>query len=111
MEARLKGRINQMIHYVGQNFSKSISLDLLPFIEIDSTKHVIVSMVYHDINMYHSTSFQSIGIPPKIAVGPDVHSIQYEVVVMGGFNANLRYSGTIRVDRLILLNLAKQLLK
>lgn len=101
-----------MRHYVGQNFTKSVTLDLLPFAELNPTMIYTVNMVYHDINMYHSSSFQTIGIPPKIAVGPDVYSIQYEV---GSINhSNGRYtsiSGNIRVDRLILLNLAKQLLK
>ncbi len=101
-----------MRHYIGQNFTKSVTLDLLPFAELNPTMMYTVNMVYHDVNMYHSTSFQTMGIPPKIAVGPDVYSIQYEIVSLNHSNGQcVSVYGNIRVDRLILLNLAKQLLK
>lgn len=105
-----------MIQKVGQDFSKSIKLNLLPHIKVP-TGYLRIRIDWitndpHQITQYNSTEFNGGNDTLDIIVGRDVHSITFWVHRHNSYPANppVNYHTTIRIDHLLLLNLACKLI-
>lgn len=97
----------------GEDFTSSIILNLLPGITLPYDMYQIdaryITECGGQMDMHHM-SMMSSGIDLKAKFGRDVREISFLVRNQGG-NVEIHYRYDLRLDRLILLNLAHQLLK
>lgn len=99
--------------YIGQDFTKSVTLNLMPGISLPPMIYQVnISYVTIDkqIMNYTSNSFMSTQ-DMTFVIAHDVRDISVEIIKYGAFSSDIKANYSIRVDLLILLNLAVQLIK
>jgi hypothetical protein len=102
-----------MSHHIGHLFDTQINLDLIPHI-FTSVNFLSIQIDWESTqsSSYDSTSYNSFGAGGlNITVGPDVRSLHVKIVrTIGSSLVPTVYEYTLRVDQLLLLNMAIQLL-
>lgn len=105
------------INSIGQDFSSSIKLELFPGIDIPNEfYHVTIQYISDKFNLteMHFSSFSSNNRSLHLHMGCDVYSISVTIESYNTsfFNKNHSYFHySLRVDQLMLLNMAEKLLK
>lgn len=99
------------VEHVGQIFNRPIQLSLVPGLDLPSSYYQVHIQYTTELNtatINHNSAFVSTS-KLNIIMGNDVRSI---TVLINDLNrAHTYYHYTIRVDHLILLNLAEKLIK
>jgi hypothetical protein len=112
---------HQLMGYqkIGQDFSKSIILNIIPHEQpLGGVYQVQIDWISQPNDpISRATEFNSdtfvtdVNRSINVMVGIDVYSISYVIVPLTNVHLPLKYfNGTIRTDRLILLNFAEKLL-
>ena len=100
---------------IGHYFPRETVLNLLPHLRVDrGYLRCRIDWISHDqLTEFNSTEFNTDRDNLDIMVGSDVHSITVLLHRHNSFPSNtpIYYHYTIRIDHLILLNLAVKLLK
>lgn len=105
-----------MIQFIGEDFSQQYKLNLNPgndlpkgYFQIEITWVSIISTT----QIQNFTSYNTFDSEVDIIVGKDVHNIDYKIRRHNSFPSGVLVNlfGSIRIDRLILLNLASKLIK
>lgn len=98
---------------VGDDFTSSIILDVLPGADIPSGIYYVEIIYNNQYQFNHSTMHTPIknkkGL--KIEFGKDVYSINLRIHKPSLSNEIFKYEYIVRLDNLILLNLAYRLIK
>jgi hypothetical protein len=109
-----------MTQHVGQNFTHQVKLNVLPGISLQrGTWQVNLTYVTYDqvthITNYNSMTYMSDGRDLEVVVGSDVRDITFQIHRVAGIFTSVPtdsiYQYSMRIDRLILLNLAYKFLK
>ena len=103
------------LHRIGHMFDREIKLNLLPHITLPRGMYTIrVDWMSHDKDnsQYNSAEFNS-GESTDVIFGSDVYSVEIWYRCHNSFPKNpmINIHQRIRIDRLILLNLAVKLIK
>lgn len=105
-----------MLQKVGQDFSTSICLNLLPGIDLSGGIYQIYIQYTTDVggittmhSIVQNTSHENL----NVIFGKDVRNVSFQIseYYSSSYNSKRYYEYNMRVDRLILLNLAYKLLK
>jgi hypothetical protein len=107
------------VQHIGQDFSTSVKLNILPGLKLKrgiyQTNIQYVTDTGGLITIHHMTQNMHSGIGEEMfyVFGRDVREITFQIYCHNSYPTNplVNYRYTMRLDRLILLNLAARLLK
>jgi hypothetical protein len=107
-----------MKQIIGQDLSKSVELDLIPGVHIPRGIYQVniqwVSAAPNGMTAYNNSTFMTDSRNRfPVVVGKDVYSIEYTIHCHNSFPTNPMFycRVSMRIDHLILLNLALKLIK